>query len=190
MQALVLPVVNRVLRRNAWALDELRACAGRTARFDLPLVSLRFTVLESGELGAAASDAPPGVTFTLTPGVALRLLARDESVWRDIPVSGDTDFATVLNQIWRNVRWDIEEDLAKIFGDVAAHRMAAGARTLDQWRARSMESVARGLAEYWTEEQPLIASAYALAQFNRDVDLLRDDAARLEKRIEQLTTRI
>ena len=71
--------------------------------------------------------------------------------------------------------------------DIASHWSAT--RTLDQWRVRSMESVARGLAEYWTEEQPLIASAHALAQFNRDVDLLRDDVARLEKRIEQFTAR-
>lgn len=189
METLVLPVVNRVLRRNAWALEELRACAGRTARFQLPFLTLTFTTLESGELGAAASGAPADVTFAITPGVMLRVLARDESVWRDIEVSGDTDFATVLNQVWRNLRWDIEEDLAKVFGDVAAHRIAQGARTLDQWRVRSMESVARGLAEYWTEEQPLIASAHALAQFNRDVDLLRDDVARLEKRIEQFTAR-
>ena len=38
----------------------------------------------------------------------------------------------------------------------------------------------------WTEERPLIAAARDLGEFNRDVDTLRDDVARLEKRIEIL----
>ena len=43
----------------------------------------------------------------------------------------------------------------------------------------------RSFAEYWTEEQPLIAGARDIEAFNRAVDQLRDDAARLEKRIER-----
>jgi ubiquinone biosynthesis protein UbiJ len=41
-------------------------------------------------------------------------------------------------------------------------------------------------AEYWLEEEPLIAKKTHLAQFARDVDALREDAERLEKRLERL----
>ena len=104
-------------------------------------------------------------------------------------MSGDTDFATVLNHIWRNLRWDIEEDLARVFGDIAAHRMVRAGKTLEEWRAQSFESITRSFAEYWTEERPLIAHARDIESFNRDVDRLRDDVARLEKRIELLMSR-
>ena len=40
-----------------------------------------------------------------------------------------------------------------------------------------------------TEEQPLIAGARDLEQFSRAVDQLRDDTARLEKRLENLSNR-
>ena len=80
-----------------------------------------------------------------------------------------------------------EEDLAVLFGDIAAHRMAQTARNLDRWRAQSLDGLAHSFAEYWTEEQPLIARAGDVESFNREVDRLRDDLARLEKRIQQLT---
>ncbi|MNC94507.1 hypothetical protein D3C83_113790 [compost metagenome] len=62
-------------------------------------------------------------------------------------------------------------------------------RTLDQRRAQSFDNLARSFAEYWTEEQPLIARAQDVEHFNRNVDQLRDDLARLEKRIESLLNR-
>ncbi|MGQ0750577.1 MAG: ubiquinone biosynthesis accessory factor UbiJ [Betaproteobacteria bacterium] len=189
IELLVVPAINRVLRRNSWALHELRPFAGRTTRFALPLATCSFTIAETGELYAADSEARPDVTFLITPGQMLRVLARDETVLGAIAVEGDTDFATVVNRVWRQLRWDIEEDLAVLFGDIAAHRMAQTARTLDRWRAQSLDGLAHSFAEYWTEEQPLIARAGDVETFNREVDRLRDDLARLEKRIQQLSPR-
>jgi ubiquinone biosynthesis protein UbiJ len=189
INAFVVRAVNGVLRRNSWALQSLQGCAGKTARFECPPVSVAFTVLETGEVTAASAATTPQVTIALTPGLMLRVLARDETVWNEIAVAGDTDFATVINHVWRNLRWDMEEDLARVFGDIAAHRMMQTGRTLDQWRAQSFDNLARSFAEYWTEEQPLIARAHDVEHFNRNVDQLRDDVARLEKRIESLLNR-
>jgi ubiquinone biosynthesis protein UbiJ len=61
--------------------------------------------------------------------------------------------------------------------------------TLRQWGAQAGDNLARSFAEYWTEEQPLIARASDVEKFNRDVDRLRDDVARLEKRVENLLNR-
>ena len=189
INTLAIHAVNGVLRRNSWALQRLQDCAGKTARFECPPVSLALTVLETGEVTAATAATTPQVTIALTPGLMLRVLARDETVWNDIAVAGDTDFATAINHVWRNLRWDVEEDLARVFGDIAAHRMMQTGRTLDQWRAQSFDNLARACAEYWTEEQPLIARARDIERFNCDVDQLRDDVARLEKRVENLLNR-
>jgi ubiquinone biosynthesis protein UbiJ len=42
------------------------------------------------------------------------------------------------------------------------------------------------LTEYWQEENPLIAKKRHVVAFVKDVDQLRDDVERLEKRIEKL----
>ena len=147
---------------------------------------LALTVLENGEVAPAGASAGPAATVRLGPGLMLRLAARDESAWREISITGDTDFASAIHHVVRNLRWDVEEDLSRVFGDIAAHRMAETGRAFQRWSGQAAENTARAFAEYWTEEQPLIAGARDLEEFGRAVDQLRDDTARLEKRIEQL----
>ena len=181
--------VNHLLRGAAWARDELRPYAGRTARIDAFPFSLSLTVLESGEVAAAAAGAEPAVTARLTPGLALRLAAADETAWKEVEIAGDTEFASALHRVARHLRWDIEEDLSRVFGDITAHRMAETGRVLRRWGGQAIENTGRTFAEYWTEEQPLIASGRDLEAFHRAVDDLRDDVARLEKRIDSALTR-
>jgi len=181
--------INHVLRANSWALERLKPHAGKVMRLNLVPFSSTLGITDSGEVTAATIEAAPDVTITLTPGLMLRLAARDTTVWNDIPIDGDAQLAAALNAVARNLRWDVEEDLSRVFGDIAAHRMAESARTLERWGRQSANNVARSFTEYWTEEQPLIARAHEVAQFNRDVDALRDDVARVEKRLENLLAR-
>ena len=147
-------------------------------------MAIRLGIGDTGEAAVAAPEPAPDVTIRLTPGVMLRLAARDASAWNDIAVEGDPQLAAALNHIARNIRWDIEEDLSRVFGDIVAHRMVESGRKLDTWGRQGADNLARSFAEYWTEEQPLIASRADVEQFNRDVDTLRDDVARLERKIE------
>ena len=179
--------VNHLLRSASWARDGLKPFAGRTARFEIAPLALTLTVVESGEIAPAAAGIPD-VTMRLTPGLMLRLAARDESAWRGIDIAGDAEFAAAIHHVARNLRWDFEEDLSRLFGDIAAHRMAETARTFQRWGEQAADNTARSFAEYWTEEQPLIAARRDLEAFGHEVDRLRDDAARLEKRLEQLSS--
>jgi ubiquinone biosynthesis protein UbiJ len=178
--------INHLLRAANWARDELKPYTGRTARIEVAPFALSLTVLESGETVPAGSDAIPAVTVKLTPGLMLRFAARDENAWREMDITGDTGFASAIHHVARNLRWDAEEDLSRIFGDVVAHRMADAGRTLQRWGEAAADNTARFFVEYWTEEQPLIASRRDLDEFGRAVDQLRDAAARFEKRLEQL----
>lgn len=181
--------INHLLRGASWACEALVPHAGKTARVEVLPLTVSLTVLENGEVAAAAAEAIPSVTLRLTPGLLLRLAARDDNAWREVEVTGDTDFATAINHLVRHLRWDVEEDLSRFFGDVAAHRMAESGRFLRRWGEQTAQHVGRSLAGYWTEEDPLIASSQEVAEFNRAIDLLRDDVARLEKRIETLSSR-
>lgn len=178
--------INHLLRSNSWAAPRLAPYADKTAQFICPPFNVALTVLDNGEVASSTAAVVPDVTIHLTPGLLLRMAARDDTVWREIKIEGDAGFAAAINHVASHIRWDAEEDLSRVFGDVVAHRMAQSARTLDQWRAQSADNLVRSLAEYWTEEQPLIARSREVAQFNRDVDALRDDVARFEKRLGSL----
>jgi ubiquinone biosynthesis protein UbiJ len=119
----------------------------------------------------------------------MRVAARDESAWRDARVSGDTELAAAIDHVRSNIAWDYEESLSRVFGDVAAHRLAGAARELDRWGRGTLANLAHAAAEYATYESPLLASAGELERWSRDVDTIRDDAARLEKRIALLAKR-
>jgi ubiquinone biosynthesis accessory factor UbiJ len=182
--ALYIPVINRLLRQNSWALERLRPFAAKVVRIDCFPAVLLAAITDSGEVAAVSPEMPPDVTIRLSPLAPLRIIARDPAAWNDIAVEGDAAFAAALNHVARNIRWDIEEDLSRVFGDIAAHRMVKAGHKLDQWGRQGADNLARSFTEYWTEEDPLIAGRADVEQFNRDVDALRDDVARLEKRIE------
>ena len=180
--------LNHVFRANTWAPTCLKSHAGKIARFRCPPFDFALGVTDAGEAAAVADAAKADVTVTLTPGLLLRIAARDASAWDDVKVEGDAEFAAAINHVVRNLRWDVEEDLSRVVGDIAAHRMVESGRKLDHWGRQGADNLARSFAEYWTEEQPLIAARADIEQFNREVDALRDDVARLEKRIEQITS--
>lgn len=181
--------INHLLRGASWAREALGPHIGKTARFEVPPLSLSLTVLSGTEVAPAAPGAEIAVTLRLTPGLLLRFAARDESAWREVEVDGDTDFAIAINQLARQLRWDIEEDLSHVFGDIGAHRLVATGRSFRRWGEQTAWHAGRSMAEFWTEEDPLVANASELAEFNRSVDTLRDDVARLGKRIEALLIR-
>src|SRR2546430_11141006 len=89
--------------------------------------------------------------------------------------------------LFRSLIWDFEEDLSRVFGGVVAHRLASGGKAVAAWQRDATLRLAESLAEYWTEEQPLLARPTDVESFCRNVDTLRDDVARLEKRIERLS---
>jgi ubiquinone biosynthesis protein UbiJ len=175
--------INHVLRGESWALRRLQEFAGRTARIEAFPVELSFTVTDSGEVVASAPNVVADATFRLSPVLALRILSGDDAAYREVAVSGDADFAQAVEFVVRNARWDAEEDLARIFGDVAAHRIVNAGQGLMRMQARAAQSFSRNLADYLVEERGLIARRAEVESFVREVDTLRDDVERLSQRV-------
>lgn len=179
--------INHLLRDADWARVRLAPFAGCSVRFEIPPVSAAFTVGTDGRLLPSESQTEPAAVVRLNASTLIRLLwLHDEFARQEAQVEGDTAFVSALNGILSGLRWDIEEDLSQIVGDVAAHRLTQAGSGLLAWQARTASNLAHALAEYWTEEQPLLVSGEALHQFVQSVDALRDDAQRLEKRVERL----
>lgn len=187
--ALVGAPLNHLLRASSWARESLKPYAGKTVSVRCPPFSASLRIVDSGEVTPAAAGARPDATLGVTPGLLLRMATRDDTAWRDIVIEGDTALAGAVHHLWRHLRWDAEEDLSRVFGDIAAHRMAGTAQAMGQWARMSGENLARSFTEYWTEERPAVAASNDLSRFAADVDLLRDDLARLEKRISRLAAR-
>lgn len=177
--------LNHLLKSASWARDRLRLFAGKVVCFELIPVTVAFSILESGEVANAPTGAPPDASFRLSPALALRVLSGDADAWHKVEVAGDTALAREILYIAQNLKWDVEQDLSRLFGDVIAHRMVTTAAELTRWQRDGARNFTESMAAYWTDERPLIATKYDVNRFVREVDMVRDDVARFEKRLEQ-----
>ena len=178
----ILTAVNDLLRGQPWLRQRLQCFAGRVAALEVFPVELLVSVTADGELGSVASGATPDVAVHIPPSAALSLVAGDERARTRITLSGDPAFAAALGGVLRELRWDIEEDLSRVVGDVAARRIVQTGQSFVAWQRQTASNLFQTLTEYLTEERPVLAQRHELEHWLRAVDDLRDAAERLEKR--------
>ncbi len=178
--------VNHVLRSAPLAMERLAGHAGRTVVVHVGPVDTALTIQTTGEVMRAVPGAARDLDVRISPFLLPRLAAGEEAAYRDIELEGDMELAQEISFIARNLDWDFEEDLSRAVGDVAAHRIAGGARAMRKWSRDAALRMAQGATEYWTEESQLIASRVKVEDFVAGVSQLRDAIERLEKRVERL----
>src|SRR5262245_16192388 len=153
----VVGFLNHLLEREAWARDRLAPFAGKRVHVAAaPLPELAFAVGVGGLL-EATHDGEPDLTLTMSPAALAALARRDEAALQGITFAGDADLAAALQFLARNLQWEVEEDLARVVGDVAAHRIVSASRDFVAWQKDVAERLGQNLAEYLTEEAAVLA---------------------------------
>jgi ubiquinone biosynthesis protein UbiJ len=179
----VVGVLNRLLARENWARDRLAPFAGRAARFEAPPFALALAVTDGGGF-ADARDNEPSVTVGLDLAALPLALGDPQAALRNVSLKGDADFAQALGFVLQNLRPEPEEELSRFVGDAAAERIVGLIRLSAQhWRQLAERMLDAG-AHYLITENPTLVPRDEVATFCAEVARLRDDVARLEKRIE------
>jgi len=186
-KALVTHLLQHLITQNSWANALLQPHAGKAVQFNIASIKTNIIILENGGLAVAGETNVADATVSISVSLLLRLITQDEAAKMQIAISGDTHLATELAKVLSNMVWDYEDDLSKLVGDVPAIKLSQlGRETVANIKQSSIQ-LAEMVSEYWQEEKPLIAKKRHVEQFNADVDKLRADAARLEKRLAKLT---
>jgi ubiquinone biosynthesis protein UbiJ len=188
LKPLLTRLLDHLVNQNQWARNTLLPFAGKTVRFNLATTGACLTILEDGGLAMAGDTAQGDASISLTPSLALRLLAGDTSAQSQVKVEGDTELATTLAKVLRGMKWDYEEDLSQILGDIPATKISEFGKHAAHTAKQQSINLAEMLTEYWQEELPLIAKKRHIEKFVQEVDQLRDDTARLEKRLTKLAS--
>jgi ubiquinone biosynthesis protein UbiJ len=183
----VLPFANHLLAADDWARERLAAFAGKTASLCLGgREFLRVVIDERGLLQRALPGTGTTVRIELPSDTPARVLGDRAALFSAATIAGSADLAQTLGQVFGNLRWDVEDDLSQIVGDIAARRGLQIAGHVARWHGQAASGLAAAVAEYLTEEAAEIANRRAIHGFCDQVDLLRDDLARLEKRLTRL----
>lgn len=179
--------INHLLQSEAWARERLKPFSGKRVMFRAsPLPEFKLAITAEGTVAATQGENAMDLTLTIKPGALPHLASGSDALLQHIEISGNADLASTVQFLFRNLKWDVEEDLSKIVGDIAAHRIAGAGRDFIAWQKDVLLRTGQNLAEYWTEEQPLLARPEEVARFSREVETLRDDLARLEARLSRL----
>lgn len=131
MQQRIVLLLNHVLSQEPEAQARLKRQQGRVALVQWRHFTLRLVATPAGLVDLAASNAPADLTLALTqtsPLAFLQKAAQGEKP--EVRIAGDVQLAAEVNWLVDHVRWDLEEDLSKIVGDVIAHRLGDMGRGL------------------------------------------------------------
>jgi ubiquinone biosynthesis protein UbiJ len=196
LQASIINLFNRVLSDYPMARDKLKPHTGKRIDAEVGPLTTRMRVTTHGEMepvgagaGSSADGANPApdVAFQIPLALLPRLARRDETAFSDIQFSGDSELASVLSTIARNVEWDVAEDLSRVLGDVAAHRVVSSASALAEWGSDARARLTANVAEYLTEEKRAFITTRELEVLALTNETLRDDIARLTARLAHLS---
>ena len=190
LKALSTRLLQHLISQNSWASNLLLPFAGKSIQINVSFISTSLVILENGNLAIAGETNVPDATVTIPPSLLLRLLAKDEAANRQINIEGDTHLAAELAKVFSNTRWDYEDDLSNLIGDIPAIKIGTFVRDAANTVKETSVNLAEMLSEYWQEEMPLIAKKRHVEQFNAEVDMLGADVARFEKKLAKLTKNI
>jgi ubiquinone biosynthesis protein UbiJ len=181
--------VNHLLAQEPWAVARLQKHAGKTACIDVELFQLRVKIGADGLLQAAQKieeTSPDDVILRIKPADLPLIAQNRERAVSYVKIEGDADFANTLSQLSQDLRWEAEEDLSKLFGDVAAVRMVGTGSSIFENAKRAHQNLQENLAEYFLEENPMLVRPQAVRAFGEQVNKTRDDVERLMKRLERM----
>jgi ubiquinone biosynthesis protein UbiJ len=184
-ESLIERSLNHLLRQSPGAAEALLRHAGHSVRFDLTLAQFDFRIADDGYFSEAVVDSPDAVIHP-TPALVTRLPFFGRDALRHAEYSGDPALLATLDRVFKQLDWDIEADLAPLVGDIAAHRLNTIGRNALAGIAHTFSALGHNASEYVVEEAELMARGVDVARFNREVDVLADDVARLEARLRLL----
>ncbi|MET0540253.1 MAG: hypothetical protein ABWZ88_00705 [Variovorax sp.] len=121
--------INHVLQQEPEAQQRLIRQQGRVVQFQWRFVTMQLLATPAGLLDLAPEGAVPELTLAITqdsPFDIVRSTLRGDKP--AVQITGDVQLAAEVNWLVDHVRWDVEDDLARLIGDVPAHAIGTGAR--------------------------------------------------------------
>jgi ubiquinone biosynthesis protein UbiJ len=132
-QRRIVLLLNHVLMQEKEATARLARQKGRVVLFQWRDMYFKLLATPAGLLDLANPDLPADLTLSVTEtspvALAQAALRGDKPAVR---IEGDVQLAAEVNWLADHLRWDVEEDLARILGDAPAHALGEAARRVTE----------------------------------------------------------
>jgi ubiquinone biosynthesis accessory factor UbiJ len=134
LQRRLVLLLNHVLMQEPEAQSRLTRQAGKSVHAQWRDFSMRVAATRAGLLELVPdTGAAADLTLSITQESPFELAqAAFKGEKPPVHIAGDVQFAAEINWLVEHVRWDVEEDLARLVGDAPAHAIGQGARKVLQ----------------------------------------------------------
>jgi len=190
LAAMLESAINRLLDLDDDTPARMDRLEGRMLQLDIEGVGITLFFAFNGrqvEVGTR-SDYEPDTVISGSP-VALFAMAVPEEIgnWGSadsrVTITGDANLARDLERLFSRLDPDWEGRLARIFGDVWGHQVAAGLRSGAEQARSNAENAGEMISEYLQHNKGPVIRREEFEEFTREVEDTRDQADRLEDRI-------
>lgn len=184
---------NRYLALDPEAPEKLSTFEGRVICIDIrgPGKRVYLSITADRVVFLDTYDAEPDATIIGSPAALIKLgLRRDTAPLffsGEVEIRGDTRLGRQFKSLLADMDIDWEEQLSRLFGDIAAHRISDAFDALRSWGRSAAGNFADDIGEYLQEESRDVVSEAEMGMFFQQVDELRDGAERIKARIDRLT---
>lgn len=200
---MLLAPLESVLNRNIAASSAARSAC---KRLDGKTLAIHFNAAPQSSLAsfylsckdervsiATRSDAPASASLSGSPLAYIGMVgAQPESAMRGggVHIEGDAEVAQAFRDLLKAAQPDVEEELSRVVGDVAAHQLGNVARGIVSFGRRAANTFAQNVSEYLQEESRDVVTRVEVDEFVVSIDRLREDVDRAEARIALIGKRL
>ncbi len=126
-------LLNHVLMQEPQAMERLARQKGRVVLTQWRSFLFKVLITPAGLLDLAPSESSADLTLVITDdnpfAIVQVLMQGDKPALR---IEGDVQLAAEINWLADHVRWDLEEDLARVMGDAPAHGLVQAVKAMAQ----------------------------------------------------------
>jgi ubiquinone biosynthesis protein UbiJ len=182
--------INHVLESESWACAELAKHAGKTILLEMPFGQLAFSISGAGRFETLKELESPELALEVSAKALSDLIASPgnlkEQAFKAVKITGDADLAQLIGRLAGQLRWEYEEDLARILGDAPAHFAVQKGKKFAFASKSAARDLLDNLVEYVSEERKVLLNKRDFMAHKSGLSDLRDSVDRLEKRIQLL----
>jgi len=187
-------VLNRNIAASATARALCRQLDGKVLALHVTGTPVSLYLRGTGERMELDTSHTGSATATLSGGPLslLRLAGSSPDATlraSSVHIEGNAEVAQVFSELLKHSHPDLEEELSRVIGDVAAHQVGNVARSALAFGRRAADTFTQNLAEFLQEESRDLPTRTEADEFLAGVDRLRDDVDRIEARIKLLESK-
>ena len=182
--------INHVLGSEPWASAELAKHASKTILLKMPFGELAFKITSAGLLDALQELDSPTLSLEISSKALGDLAASSgtlrEQAFKAVKITGDADLAQLLGRLAGQLRWEYEEDLARLVGDAPANFAVRQGKKFIAASRSAASDLLDNVVEYVSEERKVLLNKRDFTAHKLTLNDLRESVERIEKRIQHL----